>query len=40
MVPVLPFTLGSSLRYADGSEVRITIRTADGEATAVLMRVE
>ncbi len=40
LVPVLPFTVGSRLRYADGGEVRITIRTSDGESTAVIMRIE
>jgi hypothetical protein len=38
-VPIAPFPIGSTLRYADGSEIPITVRTSEGTAECVIVRI-
>lgn len=38
LVPIAPFPVGSPLRYADGTEVPITVRTNDGTFECVIVR--
>lgn len=38
LVPIAPFEVGTSLKYADGTEFSMTVRTSGGEYQCVIVR--